>query len=459
MNFVQQNKNIFTKFIHFGCWNNGTCSKPNTTGLRETMDLLHDVITNEPEQLKTSLITIAGDNYYSKKVKNKEDGTKTKTITVTDLQEGFNCLNTAKTDIPTKIIMGNHEYETFSINENQVEEGCLIFNEQLRHNHTNNNEFIFFQEFLLNQDTLVIMFDSTIYEKDLKKNKDIKCYGDVLRNLLTPEDPDRYGLSDSFLALFDNIHMSNKNDSFDVGIQNEIIEIQRRFAENIVTKYTQNSNVKNIITIAHHPISYFKIKESATQNFTIDLSDSFFTFLFTLNQLHAPETPKQFYHLCADLHQYQIGEILIKNNTQNMKIKQYICGTGGADQDDAVNLNVADLSTEEYNIHYECVYSEKVNGFLEVYGTPTGLLFRFLTSTVNGTVGRKIIYENQSKHFDFMDIFGYTEFASQLMEPFYMNNVNRGGNKTKSKRKNRKSKKQLRKKRLTIKRRSRRTKN
>ena len=99
--------------------------------------------------------------------------------------------------------------------------------------------------------------------------------------------------------------------------------------------------------------------------------------------------------MCADLHQYQIGNIEIigkKNNVMN--IKQYIVGTGGTTLDPypfvrGKNYNMREIefinkndTSEHYNIKYlmtdeQIKLSGSKHGFLECHDINGTLAFNF----------------------------------------------------------------------------------
>ena len=110
---------------------------------------------------------------------------------------------------------------------------------------------------------------------------------------------------------------------------------------------------------------------------------------------------KSYYYLCADLHQYQVGTISIKPNvdalgemsaTNEMIIKQYVVGTGGAEKDpyDGDKIRefsesksiIADKVTTSYNMTDEDIANSKsVNGFLNCIENGDGLNFEFIEAT------------------------------------------------------------------------------
>jgi hypothetical protein len=70
---------------------------------------------------------------------------------------------------------------------------------------------------------------------------------------------------------------------------------------------------------------------------------------------------KNIYYLCADTHLYQEGTVYI---TPQLQIKQYIVGTGGAEQD--IIFSFSNEIYEDDNLVYKKSVDEQKYGFLVV---------------------------------------------------------------------------------------------
>jgi hypothetical protein len=260
-------------FIHFGCWNNGLCSKNNLiNGLSKVTKKLNDY-------KDIDFISIAGDNYYPEKV-NKE-----KTFNETNFISGFECL---PTEINKYVTYGNHDIEDVFNNEK-----CKTLTEQLN-KYKKNNKFIFFNDILTYNEYekfIIIFIDTTLYTF----NKDDFIYNTCYK------------------YLFDNI----SNDLKMILKIDDLINYQN----NKVLDIIKINNKKNIIIIGHHPIYSIKEKDNIKK---YDSNEGLINF-FSNNIFKDKKT----YYLCADTHYYQESDIKINDNN----IKQYIVGTGGADQD------------------------------------------------------------------------------------------------------------------------------
>ena len=83
-----------------------------------------------------------------------------------------------------------------------------------------------------------------------------------------------------------------------------------------------------------------------------------------------------YFYLCADLHQYQEGDIHMATSTDEVLVKQYVVGTGGSALEDLdVDLSllkpgqeITKLST--LTLTYTNVYNKATYGFLDCLLTP-----------------------------------------------------------------------------------------
>ena len=135
------------KFIHFGCWNKGNCNKETRlNSLSIVMDALHEHI----ESNVIDFITVAGDNYYP----TTDDKT---LIDKNHLESGFICLPSR---IPKYILYGNHDL----INKHDPPPDCKILT--LQNEFKSQLNYIFFNDVqtLIKDNTIIIMFDSSLYE-------------------------------------------------------------------------------------------------------------------------------------------------------------------------------------------------------------------------------------------------------------------------------------------------------
>ena len=335
------------RFLFFGCWNSGGCNPedPNPNALTRVMKHLKEFVENEDND-KPEFLIVAGDNYYPPKEKKKDEKGETekkekkekkekrKNYIEEDIDSGFKCLNEILID--KIILLGNHDVEQ-TIDNNKNTLGCNTINYQIEK--YNNNLFNFnnfedkLQTKMLGDHTIIIMFDSTIYDK--KAEQFLECYKKINENY---------------------------NDI------NDFIKRQSEQRDNTIKWLQENEqlSIKNIIFTCHHPIIELKVKKNnLEENPFYNLGE----FLLPFNEL----SDKKFIHLCADVHLYQSSEIIIKGEDKNkeMLLKQYVVGTGGAELDNDDNTIKPERFKEFIDINNENKYkyqlydSIPINGFLD----------------------------------------------------------------------------------------------
>lgn len=363
------NYNInMTTFIHFGCWNKGGCYLDNPEkGWNDLSSVMRNLRTIAETDRTLSFIAVAGDNYYPDIKKDKTTGTKIKKIITKDLMSGLECL---PDNVPVNILLGNHDVESDLPVDNKKEPDedtkCYILDKETEfaRSRRENTTLNTYNSRIFNNDTLVLMIDTTIYEDD--DDVGLKCYRHMYGNsTLTLEDL-RYD--------------------------------QQNFVERIITNMP--TNIKNIVIIGHYPITGYKVKNGKSSL----IKDPGYTFVNLLYESiyekidPAMRNEINYYYLCADLHQYQIANIQINREGQEpMIIKQYIVGTGGTTLDPYPFDNQENYGMREIQMRnkkqqdqfYSLIYymtpeqiklSGSRHGFLQCTDVNGSLAFKFLDS-------------------------------------------------------------------------------
>jgi hypothetical protein len=356
-------------FIQFGCWNNGGCDETKTNGLTNLMNSLK---LKSPE-----FIIISGDNYYPPK--ETIEGKKRKYFVENDFLSGFNCL---PKNMPIYMNYGNHDYETGLIMDNGTKENTceLIKRQQLYVSENQNLRLDLFRAIDFSVSTKVIMIDSTIYDNE-EFDDCYQCYREVDRAFYT--------------------------DDKDI-IQTRVKQEQSKFINNVTTEINSNSNIQNVVIVGHHPVMGFKIKEKKGVEiietlYSADLIEFIYNKIF--NQIN--NTNIKYYYLCADLHQYQSGNVSINGK---MQMKQYIVGTGGAKLDkydknliiashnSNYNKTTNDIISTYQMSNEDLDNSTAENGFLICEKVDDGILsFKFETTDGRIIVGGKKTRKNRKK--------------------------------------------------------------
>lgn len=306
-------------FIQFGCWNNGGCDETKTNGLTNVMNSLK---LKEPE-----FIVISGDNYYPPKTEELigDKKIKKKFFVENDFLSGFNCL---PKNIPIYMNYGNHDYESGLIMDNgTTENNCeLIKRQQLYVSENPNIRLDLFRAIDFSVSTKVIMIDTTIYD-----------------------DEEFAGCYECYKAFVDTDDKTI--------IQTRVKQKQSDFIDHMTSEIKSNSNIQNVVIVGHHPLMGFKIKEKKGVEIVETLySSDLIAFIYNniFNQITNPNI--KYYYLCADLHQYQCGNVSINGK---MTIRQYIVGTGGAKLD-KYDKNLIMAS-------YNSTYSKTNNDIISTY--------------------------------------------------------------------------------------------
>ena len=341
-------------FIHFGCWNNLNVKIKN--GKEKEIGCLKKVMKLLEANLSgVDFIVIAGDNYYPKKEKTIE-GEKKKLIIPSKLAEGFNLL---PKEIPIVMILGNHDLETnlnpekpkLFIEENPEESRSCSILELENQSKGSNIDYTFFKAEMIGSNTLILMIDSDIYSVEAIKY--LPCYSIFLeQEFRSVEEIQRY--------------------------QYELI-----FQE--INQYNAIGSIKNLIIIGHQPITGIKYKDGVKQPPLNDIP-YFKPILLEIYNLLGSEI--NYFYLCADLHLYQEGLITLKNEQQQkeMKIKQFIVGTGGTELDDALPEDINFVFSSE-TIDYRMISSKQECGILKCEVEGLEPKFEFISIEQKG--GRK----------------------------------------------------------------------
>lgn len=294
-----------TKIVTFGCWNEHCC---------DVYSPMYKVINAISEKDNdANYFFILGDNIYPQKTKNAS-GEKEKIILDGQLHDGIDLLKKKlllKKSSQLYLLLGNHDIEQITHDTKMTEKNCTtLINERdlSRLNGFNfPNNLTMFQE--LDTNTLAIMIDTTIYTDD-----SLDCYREL------GHDP---------------LNLSRQ--------QEEIIksEMEKKMSER-----KGGEKYKNIIICGHHPLIGFKnlvVKEGEIKKGVkkpdgikggVDTHE-IGIYLLLLDVIRP--YGNNFFYLCADIHNYQEGNIIMSNGRDSMTIKQHIVGIGGAHLDKDYN--------------------------------------------------------------------------------------------------------------------------
>ena len=333
-----------------------------------------------------TFISVAGDNYYPNKLKNKDkkekentvvkskdktakkekNEVKQKIIVESELASGFECLKSL--NVPVKVILGNHDLETnrenkhsFFIHPDTEADTCQIIKLEKEITKPSEPGVELKLDFLTKGDipfigtnTMVLMIDTSMYETDADDIAQYEeCYGQI----------------------------TNKTQ--------EISVLQNSQKMRVLAAIAHNSNKTNIVVIGHHPITGYIIKKDKHK-----LVEPFPEFVELWQAIIAEAAGKTLYYLCADKHFYQPGTVTIDGTP----IHQYIVGTGGAELDtnpfkNPLTDRPIPIKNEPTNIE-SVTYSMTSRQILDSY---SNYGYGFLTCTE--TSNRKLVFQFISIHF------------------------------------------------------------
>ena len=324
-----------TRFVAFGCWNENCCD--TSTPVYQVLNAIH-----HEADLNFSLVL--GDNYYPK----KDKASSNKFANIDQLSESFQLLakslfgeaaseaslaaseearevslaareaslavarEVSLAALPEEregkeifLLLGNHDVEqTFEVNNPSL--GCYVtifekkFAEAFNRLSPKNKilfpppELVMFKQ--IGTHTLIIMIDTNIYS-----GENLDCYS----NLLTSTN---------------------------------VQELQELQATTISNHLSEKARLKNIIVCGHNPLIGFKNQSVKTDKTTgtskvkggLDICAPQLYELMLSLQTHG----ENFYYLCADIHNFQEGNVTImRGESDQMQIHQYIVGIGGTELD------------------------------------------------------------------------------------------------------------------------------
>ena len=293
------------RFIFFGCWNNKGCDKgamaDPKTPLTKTIEKIGALLTPTTPQSPSFLI-VAGDNYYPTDA--GKDCVKKKKYDEDKLRSGFECLD--ELDIETFLLLGNHDVEKLGTDVEGIDptKGCAVIEFQkgryIDSSPTTNPKiqlFNFKGDKLMQKpvgtNTMIIMFDSTIYDFDGEEEgkKYLDCYAKILPGIESIES---------------------------------IRKKQAKQRDETIKQLNKDNKYTTLIFSCHHPILSARLKKGKFKE-AIRKQIADFLLPFT-----AIKTVTKFILLCADDHLVQYSTLTISGK---MTIEQYIVGTGGAELD------------------------------------------------------------------------------------------------------------------------------
>ena len=298
------------KFVHIGCWNykNKLNDKSNVSNVLSSLN--NYVSSNFTEN---DFIVIAGDNYYPNL--EKYNTNIVKWIDVDEMLSGFDKM---PQNIKKYLLFGNNDindetvidednknkiieilkthkgYDSYkNITENTYEmKKCRLVDIEMLYTKDKNYQVFNGVMFEFYKKNLVIMIDTSIYDEEIN-NGNVQCYKRVL----------------------------NTDYNKDLTLEELIIKQNEVICKLITTNINK---CKNIIIIGHHPICGMSTTDGNTNCYFNDKLVDVFRNISKI--IKSNKTSNNITYLCSHIHLYEESEI----NIDDILIKQYICGCGGA---------------------------------------------------------------------------------------------------------------------------------
>jgi hypothetical protein len=337
-------------FIHFGCWNNDGCGETNSeSGLTHMMAKLK---TQLP-QIKPEIVLVTGDNYYPVK---PEKSLYALTHDIIEKQfvsevfkSGWDCLNTTLESVKprTYVLLGNHDLEK---KEGIKPEECVIKDERDKIDGFNMVDLC---NVKCIGSTMFVMFTSSIFDTDFDKDDD---KNQKKKRIIEKCAKQIKAFSGDDITTLDEMR------THAVRIINEMVTSEKQKCD------SKGIKILNLVFVCHDPLVCYKYKSAdkdkkkdkgkkeekkekegdAGEEKKKDKKVQTMPFggekyMDLLCGIIETVKPINNYYLCADLHQYQEGDIAIscKGCSNEYTIHQCISGTGGAEQDDEIPMDAA----------------------------------------------------------------------------------------------------------------------
>ena len=396
-------------FIHFGCWNNDGCGQARhpktglTSGLTRTMDKLSAVLP----VINPEIVLVTGDNYYPVKPKKSlyalANGITEKQFVPDVFNSGWDCLNTRLESVKQKtyVLLGNHDLE---VKEGIKPEECVIGDERHR---TVGFNMVDLCNVKCIAGTMFVMFTSSIFDTDFDKDDDKNQKKKLIIETCAKQIKAFSG---------DDIKTLNEMRTHAAKIINEMVVSEKQKCD------SNGMKINNLVFVCHDPLVCYKYKspdkdkkkdkgekadkkekegdageEKTEKKEKKDKKDKKDDeegekvkvvtqmpfggekYMDLLCGIIETVKPIGTYYLCADLHQYQEGDITINCDECSNKytIHQCISGTGGAEQDDEIPVEAAkELNGKatdgfgKYNVTYNMGKSIMKFGFTHAIVDP-----------------------------------------------------------------------------------------
>ena len=364
--YIYKYYNRMSKFLFYGCWNNIDCEKEYVY-----RDLVLSYIKKKEKALSTFFI--AGDNWYSTKLLDKENIT-TQYYLLSILKTGYDKIYSLNKTI--HVAAGNHDEETDGEKPpKHIKDRCMIktqkkyidtLNEKKDVSLNYSKDSIAYDKYMQDSDEMTSSsfiesdfkgFQTTLEELEEIKNIDIH---DKKINLYV----DDIGVVnyEKYIVIIINTNKLNNDDYI-----NDIKHIFQETSDS-------NTEYKQIFVMGHVPL--FPIKKDKIKKKDKDPLFGKGDMLFDLLAKY------KYIYMCADSHYFSIMEISKNDKT----VIQITSGTGGADPD--INTEKYDdtmnIKQNKYNIKNYLLNSYGYS-IIRIYKNKIIIIYKKIINANNGS--------------------------------------------------------------------------
>ena len=338
-----------SSFIFFGCWNNVECDEDDKKEY-----IIRDLVlklVKKYNKYSKKVIYLAGDNWYSNKVKTDSEETKSEDLAyylLEVLKSGYDKIYDLKAEV--HICAGNHDVKDDGEEPRNLKDKCMIktqkkYIENLNNLYTSLSKRRLPESFV--EDTSKSS-DFAISLEDLSKlsltassssRELFENFHPSLEELLSYHGKDILPANNNIINIYvDDIGIV-KNEDYVMIIINTNLLGDTRYIERVKKMLDENYENKKKFVMGHVPFYYLK-KNEIKKNQEL------------LGTLFQSMARNKFIYLCADAHQFSIMTISLGD----AKLIQITIGTGGASPD--INDETEDIkekSIDGYTINYYLV--------------------------------------------------------------------------------------------------------
>lgn len=338
-----------SSFIFFGCWNNVECDEDDKKEY-----IIRDLVlklVKKYNKYSKKVIYLAGDNWYSNKVKTDSEETKSEDLAyylLEVLKSGYDKIYDLKAEV--HICAGNHDVKDDGEEPRNLKNNCMIktqkkYIENLNNLYTSLSKRRLPESFVEDtskssdfaislEDLSKLSLTASLSSRELFEN-----FHPSLEELLSYHGKDILPANNNIINIYvDDIGIV-KNEDYVMIIINTNLLGDTRYIERVKKMLDENYENKKKFVMGHVPFYYLK-KNEIKKNQEL------------LGTLFQSMARNKFIYLCADAHQFSIMTISLGD----AKLIQITIGTGGASPD--INDETEDIkekSIDGYTINYYLV--------------------------------------------------------------------------------------------------------